>query len=189
MAPVSVQLQSEKGFSLIEVLIALTIMMGTVTILAMSWSGSQLRLRKMKLNHQAAFLLDFKMADMQREYGQQFQRIPDEDAGDFTDLGKEYEKFTWKLTSQEFELPDLTPLLIQDAQNSGGGGGADGLLIAMMSQLTDFFGQAVKEVTITIVYTLGKNNVEFSATSFVVDFTQQLPLPTGGGASPGLGGQ
>lgn len=174
------RLRNEKGFSLIEVLIALTIMMGTLTVLAMAWSTSQLRLRKMRLNHQAAFLLDYKVADIEREYKDQFTLLPDEDSGDFTDLGKEYKNFTWTLSSQKFELPDLTPLIIQ----YGGAQGGDALLITMMNQLGEFFNQAMKEATITIVYKFGKNDVKYSATIFLIDYNQQLPLPTAPAAGP-----
>ena len=132
------RLKNEKGFSLIEVIIALTIMMGTVTILAMAWSTAQLRLRKMRLNHQAAFLLDFKVADIEREYKDQFTLLPDEDAGDFKDLGTQYKDFTWTLSSQKFELPDLTPLIIQagGAQgrfDSSGGGSFENKIEALAS--------------------------------------------------------
>ncbi len=175
-------LKSQKGFSLIEVLIALSIMMGSLIVVSMAWSTSQLRIRKMKFNHQAAFLLDYKLADVERFYKDQLARVPDEDSGTFEELGKEYSAFAWKLKSKKFELPDLTPIL---AQKKNGG---DALLAAMMSQMSEYFNQAAKEVTVTVTYTLQKKNVNFSATTFIVDFNQQLPLPNmGGGALPGGG--
>lgn len=175
-------LRSQKGFSLIEVLIALSILMGSLIVVSMAWSTSQLRIRKMKFNHQAAFLLDYKLADVERFYKDQLLRIPDEDKGNFEALGKEYAAFSWSLKAKKFELPDLTPLLAQK-QN-----GADAMIVMMMGQLSEYFNQAAKEVTITVTYTLQKKSVNFSATTFIVDFNQQLPIPNMGGGAGGAVG-
>lgn len=179
-------LSTQKGFSLIEVLIALSIMMGSLIVVSMAWSTSQLRIRKMKFNNQAAFLLDYKIADIERTYKDELLRVPDEDKGTFEELGKEYKAFQWKLKAKKFELPDLTPMLGQKKS------GADALVVNMMAQLSEYFNQAAKEVTVTVVYTLQKKKVEFSATTFIVDFNQQLPIPNlsgtagaGGDAPPG----
>ena len=174
--------KSQKGFSLIEVLIALSILMGSLIVVSMAWSTSQLRIRKMKFNHQAAFLLDYKLADIERLYKDQLQRIPDEDKGTFEDLGKEYNTFSWSLKSKKFELPDLAPLL---SQNNNGG---NEMIMMMMGQLSEYFNQAAKEVTVTVTYTLQKKSVHFSATTFIVDFNQQLPIPNLGGGDGGAGG-
>jgi len=173
-------LRSQKGFSLIEVLIALSIMMGSLIVVSMAWSTSQLRIRKMKFNNQAAFLLDYKVADVERFYKDQLQRIPDEDKGTFEDLGKEFSAFSWSLKAKKFELPDLTPILMTQKKN-----GADALLTMMMEQLSEYFNKAAKEVTITVTYTLQKKSVHFSATTFIVDYNQQLPLPSMGGGTGG----
>ncbi len=179
LASPTLHLKSQKGFSLIEVLIALSIMMGVFTVVGMAWSTSQLRMRKMKLNHQVSFLLDYKVAETERQYVNQITLLPEEDDGNFEDLGADYKDFTWRLKSKKFEIPDLTPLLIKEE------GKADPMITMMLGQLKDFFAQAAKEVTITIIYTYKKKKVEYSATTFLVDFNQQLPIPdlsgTGGG--------
>lgn len=173
-----------KGFSLLEVLIAMTIMMGSLTVIAMAWSGSQLRIKKMKMNYQSAFLLDYKVADVERFYKKKFTQIPDEDKGTFEALGKEYKNYTWKLVSKKFELPDLGPIINQQKT------GTDTSFLSMMfEQLSEYFNQAVKEVTVTIIYTFGKNKVQYSATTFMIDFDRPLPMPGGGGAgAAGAGG-
>jgi len=179
-APTPCSLKSSKGFSLIEVLIALSIMMGVFTIVGVAWSSSQLRLRKMKLNQEVSFLLDYKVTALEREYKDQITLLPDQDEGDFEDMGGDYKDFTWKVKTKKFEMPDLTPLLFQDK------GKADPMVMMMLSQLKDFFAQAAKEVTVTIVYTYHKKKVEYSATTFLIDYNQQLPIPDlSGGGQPG----
>jgi general secretion pathway protein I len=175
------RLHSSRGFSLIEVLIALSIMMGVFTVVGTAWSTSQLRMRKMKLNHQVSYLLDYKVADVEREFKDQMALIPEADAGDFEILGKEFVDFTWKLKSKKFELPDMTGLMINEK------GSIDPMLMTMIKQLTDYFAQAAKEVTITVVYTYKKKKVEYSATTFIVDYNQPLPLPGAGSPTPAPG--
>jgi len=174
-----VTLRSNRGFSLIEVIIALGVMMGAFTIISMAWSTSQIRLRKMKMNHQVAFLLDYKVADIEKEYRNDMSLLPEEDEGDFEVMGKEYKDFTWTLTSKKFELPDLTSFLAAQSDEP-----VDQMLGMMMKQLSEFFSLAVKEVTVTVIYTFNKKSVKYSATTFLIDFNQQLPIPN----LSGLGG-
>jgi prepilin-type N-terminal cleavage/methylation domain-containing protein len=181
MASVGSPLKNQRGFSLIEVLIALTILVTSLTVVSVAWSTSQMRIRKMKMNHQAAFLLDYKVSDLERQYREQITLLPEDDEGNFEELGAEFKGFSWVLKSKKFELPDLTPIMAQQRD------GADAMLITMMGQLSDYFNKAAKEVTVTVVYRLKKQSVKFSATTFLVDFNQQLPIPNlgGGGGNPG----
>lgn len=178
----------QRGFSLLEVLIALTVMMGAIMVVAMAWSGSQLRIKKMRLNNQAAFLLDYKMSETLLRYKDELTLLPETEEGVFEELGTGYKDFSWSLTSKKFEMPDLTPILMKGQGKAGEG--ADGMLLMMMGQLTDFFSDAAKEVTVTVIYTFGKKQVKYSANVFMIDFNKQLPLPNLGGAggSPGGGG-
>lgn len=144
-----------------------------------------LRMRKMKLNYQTAFLLDYKVSDMERKYKDQLLQLPEDAEGTFEELGTEFKNYSWSMKSKKFELPDLTPLFAQEQK--GNRQGTDQFLMTMMSQLSDYFNQAAREVTVTVVYTYNKKSVKHSATTFLVDFNQQLPMPNlgGGGGAPG----
>jgi prepilin-type N-terminal cleavage/methylation domain-containing protein len=178
-------IRNNKGFSLLEVLIAITIMASCVVVVAMAWSGSQLRIRKMRLNNQAAFLLDYKVAETEKRFRNEITLLPDDEAGTFDDLGKEYRNFSWVLKSKKFEMPDISGFLKQNKN------GADPIMTMVMEQMKNYFDQAAKEVTITVVYSFGKDKVKYSATTFLIDFNQQIPMPdmsalggAGGGGNP-----
>jgi general secretion pathway protein I len=174
----------QRGFSLIEVLVALSVIAGSLLVVSMAWSTSHLRLKKMKINNQVAYLLDFKVSELERKYRNEITLLPEEDEGDFVDLGKEYKDYTWKMKSKKFELPDLTPLLSQQKEN------ANPMMTMLLDQMTDFFNQSVREMTVTLVYKIKKNTVQYSASTFLIDYNQPLPMPNLGapGANP-LGGQ
>ena len=162
----------KKGFTLFEVMIAMAIMSSAAVLLVVAWGGNQLRVRKMAINNKAAFLLERAMSEMEMTYSKQVDRIPDSDSGDF---GKDYPDFTWTMKSQDFEMPDMRSLLISQ-------GDGNELMLMMVDKLSEFFNQAVKEVTVTVVYTKGKRSVKYSAHTFLVNFDKPLPLglPTGG---------
>jgi general secretion pathway protein I len=159
-------LSSQRGFSLIEVLVALSVIAGALLVVSMAWSTSHLRMKKMKMNYQVASLLDLKVAELERKYKNEITLLPEEDEGDFNDLSPEYKDYTWKMVSKKFELPDLTPILAQQQDN------ANPMLAMVIEQMTDFFNQSVKELTVTVVYKQKKNIVHFSM---------------GGGGLPGTG--
>ncbi len=176
--------KNQKGFSLIEVLVALSVIAGSLIVVSMAWSTSNLRLRKMKVNHQVAYLLDLKVAELERRYRNEITLLPEEDEGDFNDLDPVYKDYAWKMVSKKFEMPDLGPLLSQqsgDTQNP--------MFTMIIQQMTDFFNQSVRELTVTIMYKFKKNTVQYSASTFLIDYSQTLPLPNmGGGGGTGLGG-
>ncbi len=176
-------LKTQRGFSLIEVLVALSVIAGALIVVSMAWSTSNLRLKKMKVNHQVAYLLDLKVAELDRRYRNEISLLPEDDEGDFADLDTTYKDYAWKMVSKKFEMPDLGPLLSQQS----GGDAQNPMFTMIIQQMTDFFNQSVRELTVTIIYKYKKNTVQYSASTFLIDYSQTLPLPSlgGGGANGG----
>jgi general secretion pathway protein I len=161
----------KKGFTLIEVVIALSIIAGAVIVVGNTWSGNLLRVRKAKFYNNVALLLERKMTEIEAKYGESpLEEIPEEENGDF---GSDFKQYRWKLTSQEFEMPDLSSALV------GREGGADDTLISMIRQMSDYISQSVKEVTVTVFVKSKKTEVSFSITTYFIDFNKQLPLGPG----------
>jgi general secretion pathway protein I len=154
-----------RGFSLFEVLIAMSIMSSAAMLLYMSWSGNQVRVQKMSINNKAAFLLDQKIAELEIEYGLRLDDLPKSEAGPFED----HPGFSWKMQSRDFEMPDLRAVLISGDQG-------DEMLLTVIDKLTEFLNESIKEMKVTVEYKLGKGTAKYSATTFMVDYNRPMPL-------------
>lgn len=160
--------KNRAGFSLFEVLIAMSIMSSAAVLLYVAWSGNQIRVQKMAINNKAAFLLDQIMAELEIKYSQRILQLPENEGGVFED----HPKFSWTMESRDFEMPDLRSLLISDNQ------GNEAMLL-IIDKLTEYLNESVKEMKVTVTYTIGKKSVKYSATTFLVDYSRSIPMPTG----------
>lgn len=162
-------MKKTKGFSLIEVLLAMMILSGGVLLLANSWSGSFLRIRKTQTATEVAALLERKIVELEVKYkGKPLEGIPEEESDDF---GSDYPQYRWQMTSKEFELPDLSAgLTARD-------GGANEMFIQLMRTLTEHLKKTVKEIKVSVFYKVGDKELEYSVTTFFVDYDKEIPAP------------
>lgn len=129
-----------------------------------------MRVRKTQLSTEVTALLERKMTEIELEYsGKPLDSIPEETEDDF---GSEYSQYSWKMTSKEFEVPDISATLTAQA------GGADEMALTVMKTLTEHLGKSIKEVKVTVIYKGSKKPLEFSATQYFVDYDKELPLPS-----------
>lgn len=164
----------KSGFTLLEVLIAMIILASGVMLLAQSWSSSYNRIRKTQKNVEIAALLERKLAETDMKYrGKSIDSIPETEGDEF----EGFPEYSWKLESKKFEMPDLTAILI------GRDGGVDQMMMQLMKQFSEHLSNSIKEVKITVIYTVKEKEFEYSATLLFVDYDKQLPLPSmpGGG--------
>jgi len=163
--------KSKKGFSLLEVLIAIIILASGIMLLASAWSSNYVRLRKSRLYNNVSALLERKVTELEVLYiDRPLDEIPDELSGTF----EGYEQYTWTFTSKEFEMPDLTAALV--ARD----GGADDTFISMIKQMTEFISKSMKEGTVTIHVNLGGKRVKYSVTTYFVDYEKEMSISGGG---------
>ena len=173
-----------RGFSLVEVMIAILILAGGIMVVTNAWSGNFNRLQKSRINNTMALLLQRKMTEIEIQVQDHpSDELKDDDAGTFDD----YPGYKWKMKSQEFEMPDLTPAF-QAGQSK-----ADPIMEQAAQQLTQLITKMVKEVTVTVSYKSrkgGGHEISNSVTSYIVDFKKDIALPGmgGGGAAGGSGG-
>ena len=158
------------GFTLIETILALVILSSGVMLLANSWSGSYMFVRKTQLNTEIAALLERKMVEVEIEYaGKPLESIDEEKSDDF---GSEYPQYSWKMTSKEMELPNLTATMTAQV------GGADEMALTIMKTLTEHLSKSIKEVKVSVIYKGGKKPFEVSATQYFVDYDRPIKAPS-----------
>lgn len=169
-------MRSNRGFSLLEVLIATTIFAGAIMVINNIWSGNALRIRKARQMNEVTFLLQRKMTEIEIEYaGKPIREIPEQDGGDF---GKDFVGYQWLMEARDFEMPDLSATL--------GGEGGNELLGVMIKTMTEFINKTVKEVKLTVVYQHPNGKAKpltYSIATLFVDYEQDLAIPGLAGGS------
>ena len=160
-----------RGFSLVEVMVAIVILSSVAVIVSMGLSGNLLRVRQSRLKHHVADLLERKAVEIETKHkGKSLDKVVDE-SGDF---GKEFKRYRWEFKVEKFEMPDLGPLLISRKE------GAEDFLLTVIKQMTDFISKSVKEGTLAVFVKVNKKKeAKYSITMYFVDFDQ--PLSLGGG--------
>lgn len=167
---------SYRGFTLVEVMIAMIILSTAIILLSQSWSSSFAKINKTQKIFEFSALLERKMTEIQLKYaGKAVDAIPEEEAGDFGDTNPDY---TWKLASKPMEMPDLSSTLMAKD------GGVDETMMSLMKQLMEGLGKAVKEVTLTVSYKpkTAKKSTEYSITTYFVDYDKDINF-----SMPGMG--
>lgn len=170
--------RATRGMTLLETLLAMIILSGGIILLANSWGGSFLRLRKTQLTTEVAALLERKMIEVDLKYrGKPLESIEEETSDDF---GSDYPQYRWEMKSKELELPDIA------AAMSAQEGGAKQELQMIIKTLTEHLKKTVKEVKVTVYFKpAAGEELAYSATTYFVDYNKQIPIPGMGGAPPG----
>ncbi len=161
---------NSKGFSLLEVMIALSILSFLALVVSSSWSGNFLRVRKSKINSNVAQLLERKAIEIETQYtGLPLAEVPKQKSGNF---GSEFKQYRWTMSSREFEMPDLSSLLASREE------GADENLIQVRQKTSEFISKSVKEVKVSVFFKHpgAKKEREYSITMYMVDYSQELTL-------------
>ncbi len=156
-----------QGFTLLEVLIALIVTVAAGVLLSTAWSGNLLRVRKSTLNDNVAQLLQRKIAEINAENSKKkFNEIHDEE-GNF---GDEYPQYRWTFTTQKFVLPDLGAIMA--AQE----GGANQMLVTMLTKMREIMNKAILEATVTVYARIKNKQLSYSVTYYIVDYDDPITI-------------
>lgn len=102
-----ISMDKKRGFTLIEVLVAMIIMVGAIILVSNAWSGNFMRIRKATLFHNASFLLEKKMAEIDAENTLKGINEVIDQSGDF---GDEFPEYRYEYEVQPFVMPNLQAL-------------------------------------------------------------------------------
>ena len=198
----------QRGFSLLEVMIALGILGMSLSVLLESQASSVNNAGRSRDLSIATLLARSKMIDLEQKLFDEGFTVGDtEDEGDFEEEG--FENIKWKSKISEVEL-DLSSLAGLCGAFSGGGeeGGEEGGESAMdcegllggmggmegaLGAFTSEIGQSLRLMSLTVTWPVGKYSESLSVRAMITreDFGIQRVDPgamTGSGAGVGGGG-
>jgi general secretion pathway protein I len=192
---------SKRGFSLLEVMIALTLLsIGMVTLL-------QSQARSMQLASQASDmtvatqLARGKLLDCQADLLKKGFSVGDyNEQGNFGDDG--YPSFFWECHAYEPKMPEASGGDISGFTGTGDGEQAPDMgmsfLQPILGQMSGVMGKSVRELVVIVRWGIGDDRDELEVATHVVDrqpvlligqmLQQQCRNPFGGGGGGGGGG-
>ena len=154
----------KKGFTLLEVLVAMAILVGLMAIASLSWSGNFRRLKKSRHLHTLAILLERKMSELEVEYkDEDISSLPEKGEGEFF----EEPDYKWSYETRPLTLPDtLAWLAVQGLPQND-------MNISLTETLKDILSKTVVEVRLTVSLTKGGKGQ--SLTTYFVNY-ENVPL-------------
>ena len=168
---------NERGFTLLETIIALAIMVIAFASIISVESGSINAAIKSKQLNVVGMLAKNKMIDTEYEIeGKVFEEVKKEDSGAFP---APYEDYHWKTEVKEIKFPALNFSGAagdkKGASASQAPAGQD--MSEMMTKLvTQYLSKALREVSVTISWKKGSSDQKFSLSTYWVDLNHEFQL-------------
>ncbi len=172
---------SQQGFTLLEVLIALTIMAVAFAAILSIEAGSIESSIKTRNMITVQMLARNLMIETERKIESKvFSEIKKEDAGQFE---APYQEYKWKREVKEIEFPDLSMLLAKKSDAAAGDvasalGGAPGaasnnwMVEQMTKKVSEYITKAIREVTITVIWKRGTGEQTYSLSTYWVSLNE-----------------
>lgn len=175
------RLSSDSGFTLLEVMIALAIMLVSFSAILAIQSSSMNSALRSRQTHEVSMLARSAMAQTEVEIaGKKFDDLSPEASGQFDDP---YQDYTWTRKIAEVKLPNLSGIA-KAAQQAEGGSSAqseeeekNGALLEQMTKvITNFLSKAVRQVTITISWQRGTRKQTYEVAMYWVDLNSDFQI-------------
>ncbi|HLD99902.1 MAG TPA: prepilin-type N-terminal cleavage/methylation domain-containing protein [Bdellovibrionota bacterium] len=163
-------LNDKSGFTLLETMIAMAIMMVAFASILAVESGSINASNRAKQLNIVAMLAKNQMIEAEYEIeGKTFEEVKKKDGGNFA---QPYQDYRWTMEIKEIKFPSL---------NFGGskasGGEDDGGITGLMTKLlTNYISKAIRELTVTIFWKKGPGEQSFSVSTYWVDLNHEFEL-------------
>jgi prepilin-type N-terminal cleavage/methylation domain-containing protein len=169
--PSSLLRSNTSGFTLLEVLIAMFIMVIAFgSIFSIQSSAIQVTNRAKQTNT-VAMLLKNAMVKAELEVeGKKFEEIKKEDSGTFE---APFQDYSWTRTIKELEFPNLVP---NASGGEGNGGGEDQSSDMIGKLVTKFLSKAVRQVEVTVKWQKSGKEQSVSTSTFWVDLNHEMAL-------------
>jgi len=164
--------ENNEGFTLLEVIIAITIMvLAFAAILSVESNSINATIRAKEMNI-VAMLARGKMIEAEYKVeGKTFEEVQKEQAGAFE---TPYETFKWKTEVKEIKFPNMN--MGGGAKNAGGNGDDQGNQYAelLTKLVTNYFSKAIRELVVTILWKRGSTEISYSVSTYWVDLNHEF---------------
>lgn len=161
--------KNERGYSLLEVIIAMTIMTVAFASILSSQSGSLITSIKTKEMNIAGWLAHQKMIETEHIYeGRAFSELPELASPKAFDAP--FERFTWTREFKEVAFPDL----LQSAGGDKPQAGVPETARVLSKNLSTFFNKNVREVIVTVRWKRKDTEQKLEIVTYFVDLNAEF---------------
>ena len=161
------KLKKNTGFTLIEILVALTIFSSAAVILSNIRSGNLQRMEKIQNYRKAIELLENKMAELELEWNKKaIHTIPDSEEGEFEDE----KDFSWSVKTQPINLLESQKMLNMVAQEN------NDMAQQIVGAIQKLLSSSILEVKLTVHFNKKPKKTSYSLSTYIVDYTQKPTL-------------
>lgn len=197
-------MRRQRGFTLLEVMVALAILSGALVVLIRIVTGNIANTNKAKMMTVATFLARAKIVEIEdRVLIEGFIDFDDERKGDFSAEG--YPEILWDSNIERVRLPidmaqqaqQASSTAMQPPANGSSqnplqfmAGFMGGFMSTLMDPIRIGLEESVRRVTVNVYWKeFGKNTQTFEVVTFLTDPARLDRALGGGGALPGANGQ
>lgn len=167
-------MRNEAGFTLLEVIIAMTIMVLAFTAILSVESGGISAAEKTHQVNIVAMLARNKM--IETEYaieGKTFDEVKKDDGGAF----EGYPDFRWTSEIKEVKFPNLNLSPAGGGEDSKAGAQPVSDLVTLMTKLiTNFLSKSVREVDVSVYWKRPSGEQRFIVSTFWVDLNHEFEI-------------
>ncbi len=170
-------LNNRSGFTLLEVIIALAIMVVSLaSIIAVESNSINATIRAKQMNT-VAMLARNKMIELEYEVqGKTFDEMKKESSGQFKEPFNDYK---WSWTIKEMKFPNFSAAFSGAAAGGDEGSGAQGgsdMVATMVRLITNYLSKSLREMTVTISWMRSGKEQSFSVSTYWVNLNNELQL-------------
>lgn len=168
-------LSEESGFTLLEVIIAMTIMVLAFAAILSIESGGITAAEKTRQVNIVSMLARNKMIEMEYEIeNKSFDEVKKEDGGDFQ---PPFENFRWTSEIKEVKFPALNLSGAASGEEDKGGAKEVSDITTLLTKLiTNFLSKSVREVAVTIYWKRPASEQKFTVSTLWVDLNHEFEL-------------
>jgi type II secretion system protein I len=160
------------GFTLLEVIVALMILVISMTAILTVQDGTINAVSRAKQISQARLLAKNQMIEAEFIFANQtFEEIEKEKSGKFEE--EDFQDFTWKRIVKEVHIPDLFAIAQtlnpdKDSQNQMTGGDVERIQM-ITKKVTAFLSKSIREVTVEIGWLKGGKPQTISVSQYMIN--------------------